>query len=441
MSDPARPVRVLLLGRHFWPLGSIDSAGHLMELATGLHLAGLHVSVVTPKFSRSWSETFTFREFDVYRPFRIFRSGWTARGDRTASRYIRYVRDWIASNPVSCDVVYCDGGREEAVAAVEAARWTGCPSVVRIAGHGNCSDLDYFSQSRMGKRCRSSVMSADAVILGDARSQRRWIATGGNAERVQRIPIGIGPSLSVGLSSRKNLRRSMSQINGDLFVPDACSVILSVERMRRDSGLMTLVESAYSLSEKITGLQYWFIGDGPKRESILLRLKSDGLRQAISMPGSFGLMDDVFSAADLMVHVGAEGFEHQVPTAISAALPLIVANTEVARDFFSISEAEARREIIEKRTDAEHCPIAQTDSPGELVWWFDPTRPKTLRLAIDQIVSNLETARSRADRLRKLLQRVQSRSESIDCYTRLFRRLASGKQTTSQRTHSLENTQ
>ena len=261
MSGLERPVRVLLIGRYFWPLGSIDSAGHLMELATGLHLAGLHVSVLTPKVSGSWSEHFTFREFDVYRPIRLFRSGWTARGDRTASRYIRYVRQWIESNPVSCDLVYCDGGREEAIAAVQAARALALPSVVRMAGNGSCSDFDYFTQSRIGKRCRSSAMSADAVVVSGASAERRWISEGGSAERVHRIPIGIGPSLDLGLSSRSGLRRSMTRINGDLFVPEACSVVLSVERMRRDSGLMRLVESAYSLSQKITGLQFWLVGD------------------------------------------------------------------------------------------------------------------------------------------------------------------------------------
>lgn len=409
----------------------MDSAGHLIELATGLHLAGLHVSVATPKFSRSWSDRFTFRQMDVYRPFRMFRSGWTVRGDRTSTRYIRYVRDWIESNPVSCDLVYCDGGREEAVAAVESARAIGVPSVVRIAGNGQCGDLEFFSQSRMGKRCRSSVMAADAVVISGASSERGWISAGGDAGRVHRISIGIGPSLDLGLSSHKNLRRAMSQINGDLFVPDACSVVLSVERMRRESGLMTLVKSAYSLSQKIGGLQFWFVGDGPNRESILVRLKSDGLRQMISMPGSFGLMEDVFSAADLMVHVGDEGFDHQVPTAISAALPLVMANTAVAREFFSISEAEVQQRIIEKRTDSERCPdeLAEpnerAESVGQLVWWFDPLRLKTLRFAIDQIVGNLESSRNRAGRLRKSLQRVQSRSQSIDRYLRLFRRLTS----------------
>jgi glycosyltransferase involved in cell wall biosynthesis len=321
------------------------------------------------------------------------------------------------------------------------------PSVVRIAGNGDCSDFAFFSSTRIGRRCRSSVMAADAVILQNAAAERQWISEGGSAARVHRIPIGIGPSMETGLSSRNHLRRSLTRINGDMFVPDSCSVVLSVERMRRDSGLMRLVESAYSLTQKITGLQFWLVGDGTHRETIFARLKSDGLRQVTSMPGSFGLMEDVFAAADLMIHFGDEGFEHQIPTAISSALPLVLANTPTAREFFSISDNDVRRQFIDNRRDVKQCPgdpedaPGKDDSPGELVWWFDPDRPKTLRFAIDQIVDNFELARNRSGQLRKTLQRVRSRRESIDSFARLFRRLVESKLTASDRDSSVEKTQ
>ena len=400
-----------------------------MELATGLHTAGLHVSVLTPKFSASWADHFCFREFAVYRPLRIFRTGWTARGDRSLSRYIRYLSDWIEANSIACDLVYCDGCREEVIAAVDAAKTLGVPSVVRLAGSGRGSDLDFFEQGRMGKRCRSMASAADAIIVNSATSQRRWIASGGDTDRVQRIPVGIGPSLDQGLSSRYNLRRSLSRINGDLYVPEECSVVLSVERLQRDSGAISLAKSAYALSQSIKGLQFWLIGDGPSRETIYAQLKGDGLRQATAMPGSFGLIDDVFSAADLLVHLGDEGFDHQIPTAVAAGLPMVIANTETARDFFSISDQNAREMLIERRGHApdreQHLAGAAGTKtvPGQLVWWFDPGRPKTLRFAIEQIVSNLEAARNQAAVLRRMLQRTRPRSESVQQHLRLFRKL------------------
>ncbi|QDV81788.1 glycosyltransferase [Planctomycetes bacterium TBK1r] len=445
MSGLERPVRVLLIGRHFWPHGSIDSAGHLMELATGLRLAGIQVSVVTPKYAGSWAERFSFRECQVYRPIRMFRTGWTARGDRTASRYIRYLRDWIESDPTACDIVYCDAGREEAIAAVEAAQAIGVPSVVRLSGHGDISDFEFFKHSRIGKRCRSAVMDAAAVVLDSASAHRRWLAEGGDKTRTHRIAHGVGPTKEQGLSSLKNLRRAMSRINGDLFVPDACSVVLSVERLDRSSGIMTLVKSAYLLSNHISGLQFWLIGDGPLRETIYSRLKSDGLRQSMAMPGSFGSPDDVYSAADLMVHVGDQGFEHQVPTAIAAGLPLVLANTETAREFFGVGESDVRRRIIERRADALQADSEALDGApeqaGALVWWFDPARPKTLRFAIEQIVGNLEQARRRAQQTRRIMQRTRSRSDSIERYVTLFRQLAAGSLPNPSQSTSMENAQ
>lgn len=429
MTASERPARVLLIGRHFWPHGSIDAAGHLVELATGLQSAGLQVSVVTPKHSASWPEQFVFREIMVYRPIRMFRTGWTARGDRSPSRYIRYLKDWIESNLKSCDIVFCDSGCEESIAAVAAARAIGVPVVIRIGGNGCCSDFEFFAQHRSGKRCRSAINTADAVVLGTAIDERRWLVEGGQRTRVRRIRVGIGPTPDQGLSSQQCLRLALSRINGDLLVPDSCSVVLSIERLRKDSGVTTLVKSAYSLSQKIDGLQYWLVGDGPARDSIYTQLKGDGLRQSVAMPGSFGLIDDVFSAADLLVHIGDEGFEHQIPAAISAGLPLVMANSEVSRDFFSTTAADVQQKILDRRPDSIGEPIdtpghqTATESLAQWVWWFDPQRPKTLRFAIDQVVNNLDSARRRAQTLRKTMQRSRPRSESIQHYVDLFRQL------------------
>ncbi|MCA9139354.1 MAG: glycosyltransferase [Planctomycetales bacterium] len=447
----------MLVGRHFWPHGAVDAGGHLVELATGLKLAGLHVSVVTPKYSTAWADQFAFREIGVYRPVRMFRSGWTARGDRSSSRYIRYLREWLAKNPLSCDLFFCDAAREESIATVEAARQCGVPVVVRIGGNGSCSDIEFFMQSRAGKRCRSAAMDADAVVLGNAANHRNWIAMGGKPLTSHRIPIGVGPALDQGLSNQSRLRRAMARINGDLYVPDHCAVVLSVEGLRKDSGVTTLVDSAFALSQKINTLHFWFVGDGPLRDSIYERLKADGLRQSVAMPGSFAISDDVFAAADLMVHIGDEGFEHQIPTAIAAALPLIVANTPTARQFFAISDAQVRERIIERLADAVTAGNPQGGGPlpeqtlpeqtlpiqstGQGVWWFDPGRPKTLRFAIQQITSDLETARQRAQQLRRIFQQTRSGSESIQQYVRLFRHLVDFSAPNNQQSPSTETAQ
>ncbi|MEO1530151.1 MAG: hypothetical protein AAFX06_32530, partial [Planctomycetota bacterium] len=287
----ARRLRVLIVGRHFWPLGSFDSAGHLMDLAVGLQRHGMHLEIVTPRHGSGWSKQFTCREMAVHRPLQLFRTGWAARADRSVSRYIRDLTRWLIENGGGADVMLCDRAREESIAVVDACRKLGIPSVVRLGGHGASSDLTFLRDDRMGARCRNSTLTADAVLVNDASSHREWLASGASPSNVHRMTPCLVPPESTA-TQRASIRRSLGRVNRDLFVPADTTVLLSVERMNRDSGLQQLVESALRLASDTPSLQFWLIGDGPKRDSIYNRLRGDGLSQATAMPGSFGSMDD-----------------------------------------------------------------------------------------------------------------------------------------------------
>ncbi|WP_158222605.1 glycosyltransferase [Rhodopirellula sp. MGV] len=410
MNQSDRRLRVLLIGRHFWPLGSFDDAGHLIDLATRLHQLGHHVEVVTPRQANTWSEQFQFREFAIHRPLRIFRSGWTSRGDRSVGKYIKSLRDWVCENHASADLIYCDGATEECVAAVESARKLNLPVVVRVAGFGAASDLTSSDSRRNVRRCISAARDADAVVVNSASVHRRMLSEGYNDAKFCRIPIGIGRVPDSSLHDKAELRTALAKINGDLHVFDTMSVVLSVERMCQDSGLMKLVQSARILSERIPGLQYWMIGDGPKRDSIFSHLKGEGLRQAMAMPGSFGIIGDLFQAADLLVHAGDDGYQSHLPQAVAHAIPLVIANTEVAREFFAVSTAEVQQEIADGRFESG-------------IRWFEPQRPRTLRIAIESILSDIPAAQRQSKELFKRMHSLRDENESLQAYVRLFRGL------------------
>lgn len=360
----------------------------------------------------------------------MFKLGWTARADRSPSRYIRNWRDWLEPNPTNCDLVICFGGREEAISAVSAAEKMKVPVIVVLLGDGDASDQRYYATSRGALRCQGFVEKADAIVLGSAAEHRSWLSAGGDKRKTHRIEPGIGATIDSAPATKKTLRRALSKINGDLFVPDGCSVVLSVERMRKESGVMTLVESAYGLSEKIDALQYWLIGDGPKRDWIYSRMRGDGLRQVTSMPGSYGTMDDLFATSDLIVHAGHEGFMQQIPSAISAGLPLVVADHEVSRTFFGCNADSVAARMIERRTDVDAVSggtatgvDGDSESVADLLCWFDARRPKTLRFAMERILTNLNQARERAVRLRRIMQRSRPRDQTIQAYLRLINEL------------------
>ncbi|MEL6109377.1 MAG: glycosyltransferase [Planctomycetota bacterium] len=417
-----RRLRVLMVGRHFWPLGSFDSAGHLMDLAVGLHRHGFHIEVVTPRHGSGWTERFTFREIMVHRPLPIFRSGWATRSDRTASRYVRDLTSWLTKTAAGVDLILSDRAKEEAIAVVDAARALNIPSIVRIGGHGDGSDLAYFADNRLGARCKANALAADATVVNDARSHRRWLTLGADAATVHRMAPYLIP-IDAAATERSALRHSLARINGDLLVPEGATVLLSVERMRRESGLIHLVESAMNLAKQFTDLQFWLIGDGPRRDWVYNRLRGDGLRQSTAMPGSFGSHDDILIASDLMVHSGDEGFESQVPRAIMAAVPLVVANTETARDFFGFSKEE-----IQNRDAGTSAPASDVNpSDVNLVHWYQPDDTESLRRAVSKVVFHREESRRKAESLRRRMQQLYPREELTNRYSSLIRDLVGWK--------------
>ncbi|MEO1528948.1 MAG: hypothetical protein AAFX06_26300, partial [Planctomycetota bacterium] len=117
----------------------------------------------------------------------------------------------------------------------------------------------------------------------------------------------------------------------------------------------------------------------------------------------FGSMDDIMIAADLMVHAGDEGFESQVPRAIMAALPLVIAKTRTALEF-----------------------IGETPET-DLVHWFEPDQPQTLQAAVKGVLRDHDAARKNAESLRRQLLRRHPREEFNDRYATLFRKLVEAK--------------
>ena len=439
MSGYERPLRVLLIGRWFWPHAAIDSAAYLIELASGLRNAGLHIKVVTPKFAASWSDRFQFREFEVHRPIRLFRNGWTVRGDRSASRYIRRLREWICEHCKDCDLIYCDAPIEEVISAVDAARVLKVPLVVRHGEHGSIDSGALFPNTRMGKRCRAATFEADALIVHTATDLRNWIAQGGDRSKVHLIHCGVPSSIDPSAARRAQIRAAMAGINRDLHVLNDSKVLLSTERLEAGSGVKTLLDSAYSLSQKFDQLHFWFIGDGPNRDSYLSQMTSDGLRQITAMPGSFAPIDEVFLAADLMIQSGDVGYQYHVPAAVASCLPIVTTETASSREFFGVSRTQIDDRILySRRTECMNSNVGEQDA-ADGVWWFAASRPRTLRLAIDDILGCPQQAQQRVRRVRSMLQRTRPQSESILNHVALFRRLVQRRgQTESESTATME---
>ncbi len=399
-------LRVLLIGRHFWPHGSIDSAGFLFHLACGLHRQGVHVEVLSPRYASSWPEQFTIREIPVHRPAAAPRSDWSM------GRYVRHVTTWLRENAKSFDVLLVDAIREESTAAIEASRSLGCPTIVRCAGWGNHSDPQWWRTTRSARKCGVVGRMADAVIVKSAACQRELLVDGYAATRLERINNGFAAGPLRTVESRHAAQSALATIHGDLVTHPETPVVLCASRMTRDGGVNLLVRAARHLIDRYPDLRLWFLGDGPYRDWIYEYLRGEGVRSSIAMPGSFCDVQDVFAAADLFVQPDDDGLDFFLPSAVSAELPIVTVNNE------------STRAVIAGGAGPESSLAEQTSS---LVQWCSGATSKLIRTGIMAVLEDLPARRSNASQLRRLLVRRHPQSETVQAYVELMQRVARQK--------------
>ncbi|TWU35679.1 Glycosyl transferases group 1 [Novipirellula aureliae] len=420
--------RILLVGRHFWPLACFDSSGFLVQLATDLHRAedrsGHRVEVLTPRYSASCPERFVYREMVVHRPAMAPRSDWSM------GRYVRHLTTWLKTNIQSFDIVVCDSIREEALAVVEAAAGSAAKIVLISSQYGSQSDPAWWQSSRLARRCAGAANLAHCVVVKDAQSERLLLGKGIAAEKIQRIPIGFTGSiglpneLTLGIldeaddrkpSGEKTIaRRRLGNINTDLRTMPDTPVVVCCGRFQRDSGMDLLARSARLLIARYPDLRIWFIGDGPNRHSMHDFVRGDGVRNSISMPGSFNDLSDVYTAADVYVQADEDGLDSFLPTAVSAALPIVAIDTPAVRSVLGMNRSAIGNASIGNE---------KIGNGPNLARLFSGATTKSLRAGLREILDDLPAGRAKAIELKRHLLRTRPQSQVIESYLDLFQRL------------------
>ncbi|TWU48717.1 hypothetical protein Poly51_46190 [Rubripirellula tenax] len=404
-----------MVGRHFWPHGSVDSAAYLIQLAQGLNRRGVQIQVCTPRYAASWPEKFWLREIPVHRPAAAPRSDWSI------GRYTRHLTQWLRTNASSFDLMLVDGIREESMAAIEAARSTGCPTLLRYGSRGSLSDQHYWSTSRTARRCGTVGRMADGVIVNSATCSRSLLAEGYSPERIIRIDPGFAAGPLRSSVAQKRARRSLAAINTDLHVDPDARVAICMAPMTRDGGIQDLVRAAYRIVDQVPKLKLWFIGDGPHRDWIYEQLRGDGVRASIAMPGSFCDGDELFAAADVFVQPDESGLDYFLPTAVSAELPIVSIQRDAVR---SVLVGPASRESTS--TLISTGPVPGGD-PAQWVQWIDQPTATAFTESIAAVAANLPMYQDKASMLRRHWIRSRPMVSVIDEYVEAIERTIAKK--------------
>ncbi|WP_372716246.1 glycosyltransferase [Novipirellula sp.] len=426
----ARSLRVLLVGRHFWPHASFDAAGFLAQLATDLYRSGVHVEVVTPRYAASWPEHFHFREIPVHRPAAAPRSDWSM------GRYVRHLTTWLKDHSESFDLILADSIREESQAVVEAASAAGIASVLVSAGWGDESDPAWWQSSRSARRCAATAKEADAIIVKNAAAERLMIAQGFPPSLLHRIEIGFTSSVNNLEDNRSAARNRLAAVNSDLTTLPESEVVLCTGRMQKTGAMQWLASTARPLIANRPDLRFWFVGDGPERQSLYDFLRADGVRNSIAMPGSFVDTTDLMIAADVFVHGDRQGLDFALPSAVSAAIPIVAAEVAELRSLLTPNGKPIKR-IASAATS-----VKPDDPQDEAVAWFTPGKSKSLRIAIRRTLDEMPQAKQRALQLRRDLVRSRPQTKAIEAYinvmTRVVQEKANGKSRIATDSNSIE---
>lgn len=452
-----------MICRHYWPHLSLDAACRDVCLADGLRRAGVAVEVLTSRAAPHWPARLMHREIPLHRPIQWSGSGghWP-RTPWSQGRYQHALESWLSQHLDRFDVLMCTSLQEELVAMVQAR---GSERLRRIAVHSGTSetaDCRRWQRSRAGKKIRSALGRVDALVACWASVQRQLLASGVDSARLVRIDLGVperpdgdaigqltaaatgsagGSAVASGGDLRSNssslaaIRASLARANGDLMLHRDSPVVLVCGSMSRHSGMGEMIQAMPRLLDRWPDLRLWLIGDGPERQRLHDHCRQIGVRQNVAMPGTFVALEDLLRLADvLVIPSGSEGLEYLLPTAVSAAVPLLVADTIDTRSFFRGEESLVQwlPDLLPLGTTAA-AGFAPATSPAAADTLADAASDSSsasataIGGAIDQLASlvhqtlaNLPARRAAARQLRTACLKRRPWQDTIDAYCRLF---------------------
>jgi glycosyltransferase involved in cell wall biosynthesis len=321
MSSP----RIVLVTPRFWPQVG-DSELLIGELARELACRGASPLVLAGKWSLGWPATMRVCEFQVAHLAHAPRGGWST------LRYLIDLTRWLRRRRGNWDVVYVQGLRQEAYAAVGALQGSGVPLVLRCEESGPRGDCDWQAQTRFGERTRRRCQQADAIVAGSSAVADELRQRGYAEERVHVIPGGVEPGPPRSADRRFRARAVLSETNYDLAAAEYAPVVVYVGKLDDFAALAGLLRAWQDVARRWASARLWLIGDGSAREALYEQIVIWELQYQVFMPGSFEDLTDVWLAADVCVVPQPGPGRHTILAAMAAGLPVIAAREGNFRD-------------------------------------------------------------------------------------------------------------
>jgi glycosyltransferase involved in cell wall biosynthesis len=317
-------LRLLMVTPRYWPLVG-DTERVTARLANEFCLRGCPTTILTARWHSDWSETVAHQHTIVKRLLAAPRGGWTT------FRYMRAISRWIRQHCHDFDLVYAMNLRQDAYAILGALRLDELPIVLRAQRAGATGDCSWQDQSRFGNRIRKRCQTASAIVTSTSASTDELLRAGYSS--LHEIGYGADEMEPRSAASRFHARAALADVNHDLEAVEFAPVAVCVDRFAEGRGLPELIRAWLPIAARWPSAKLWLIGDGPLRDSLFESIVDLGLRQQISMPGSFDELSELYAAADLFVSPAADyGTTQALAEAMAAGLPVIASDTPDLRE-------------------------------------------------------------------------------------------------------------
>ena len=142
----------------------------------------------------------------------------------------------------------------------------------------------------------------------------------------------IDPALAGAAADRRRVRSTLG-------IPSEAPVVLSVGRLHHSKGHGVAADAVALAGERVSGLHWVLLGDGPERASLEARLRQRGMVDRTHMPGFVSDVLPYYAAADLYLRTNIFEGENQASyQAMAMGLPVAAFDTGASTDLIARAE-------------------------------------------------------------------------------------------------------
>ena len=295
--------RIAIVTRRFWPICSSTELA-ACEVANELDAAGHQVDIFTIRWEKNWPGFFKYQNLNVHRINRPVSGPWGG------FRYVRNLNRAIVEQDPEAIIVFGVGDEAWSVSKTFAGK---VPFTIRIDSLvlGAKATKPSFSTRQLTALDAAERLVVDSQWTAD----RLAMHSGIDAQKISVIadPIPTDlvsadpgeakqPSVKSAAVTSASARIAISDAHPVLMIEADQPLVVTAAPMEDDMGMLDLVAAWPRVLRRYPNARLWIIGEGKNSRRVWDLIMEKHLVHSVIMPGSFDVLEDVFSAADLYVH-------------------------------------------------------------------------------------------------------------------------------------------